>query len=265
MIDYTASKNEVLSPLDPPRMIRVLAPADLPPGYELSVETKESASFTVVIPRGGVQEGEIFLAPIPQGYTMEEVIDSPRGRWKDGTFDLFRYGIFHSHFCCALFCREIAMGQVMQRMRLSWTGSRTLGDRALNTFRTVLILVICYIIFDVSLTTYMNASIKVDNYGYYDVSDINPVVRYLQQIGGLMFTCWSIYALYKTRQNVRSEFSIPEEQCIGCEDIVCASFCGCCTVAQIARHTGDYDTHPGLFCSETGLPDHAPLAAPMTV
>lgn len=179
----------------------VLAPADLPPGYELSVETKESASFTVVIPRGGVQEGEIFLAPIPQGYTMEEVIDSPRGRWKDGTFDLFRYGIFHSHFCCALFCREIAMGQVMQRMRLSWTGSRTLGDRALNTFRTVLILVICYIIFDVSLTTYMNASIKVDNYGYYDVSDINPVVRYLQQIGGLMFTCWSIYALYKTRQN----------------------------------------------------------------
>ncbi len=36
-------------------------------------------------------------------------------------------------------------------------------------------------------------------------------------------------------------------------------------VAQIAMHTGDYDTLPGLFCSETGLPDHAPFAAPMTV
>lgn len=264
MIDYTASKNEVFSPVDPPRMIRVLAPADLPPGYDLLVETKESASYTVTIPKGGVNEGEIFLAPIPQGYIMEEVIDSPRGRWKDGTFDLFRYGICHSHFCCALLCTEIAMGQVMQRMRLSWTGSRTLGDRALNTYRTVLILVICYFIFDVSLASYIQANTKLDNYGYYDVT-INPAVPIVRSVVGFVFTCWSIYALYKTRQNVRSEFSIPEERCIGCEDVVCASFCSCCTVAQIARHTGDYDTLPGLFCSETGLPDHAPFAAPMTV
>ena len=36
-------------------------------------------------------------------------------------------------------------------------------------------------------------------------------------------------------------------------------------VAQMARHTGDYDTYPTNFCSETGLPDHAPLAAPQAV
>jgi hypothetical protein len=178
----------------------VLAPADLPPGYDLLVETKESASYTVTIPKGGVNEGEIFLAPIPQGYIMEEVIDSPRGRWKDGTFDLFRYGICHSHFCCALLCTEIAMGQVMQRMRLSWTGSRTLGDRALNTYRTVLILVICYFIFDVSLASYIQANTKLDNYGYYDVT-INPAVPIVRSVVGFVFTCWSIYALYKTRQN----------------------------------------------------------------
>jgi hypothetical protein len=37
------------------------------------------------------------------------------------------------------------------------------------------------------------------------------------------------------------------------------------SVAQIARHTGDYDRNQGLFCSETGLPAHVAFAAPMTV
>ena len=150
------------------------------------------------------------------------------------------------------------MGQVMQRMRLSWTGSRTLGDRALNTFRTVLILVICYLIFDISLASYIQASNYGYYHGYYGVA-VNPVVSTVRSFVGFMFTCWSIYALYKTRQNgkfvmifasvsnvyfccslmattydcfdiiVRSEFSIPEERCIGCEDVICASFCGCCT------------------------------------
>jgi len=36
-------------------------------------------------------------------------------------------------------------------------------------------------------------------------------------------------------------------------------------VAQIARHTGNYETYSSMFCTETGLPNHAPFAAPMTV
>lgn len=30
-------------------------------------------------------------------------------------------------------------------------------------------------------------------------------------------------------------------------------------VSQIARHTGDYENYPSLCCSNTGLPDHAPM------
>jgi len=268
MIDYAGSKAEPLSPHSgPPRMIRVLAPAALPPGYELHIESKDAASFNVVVPPGGVCEGEIFLAPIPQGYRTEELTNSPTGEWKDGLFDLFRYGIGHPSFCCAFLCTEIAMGQIMQRMRLSWTGTRTVGDRALTSFRTVFTLVVCFATFNFALGAYIFATDGVDEDGdkYYDFSDISSVVPNIRNVGGILFMFWSIFALYKMRQNVRSEFSIPEEQCIGCEDLVCATFCGFCTVAQIARHTGDYESHQGLFCSETGLPDHAPLAAPMTV
>ena len=30
-------------------------------------------------------------------------------------------------------------------------------------------------------------------------------------------------------------------------------------VSQIARHTGDYENYPSLCCSNTGLPDNAPM------
>jgi hypothetical protein len=34
-------------------------------------------------------------------------------------------------------------------------------------------------------------------------------------------------------------------------------WCNCCTVAQMARHTGDYEAHGARCCSETGLPPSA--------
>lgn len=73
-----------------------------------------------------------------------------------------------------------------------------------------------------------------------------------------MFTIWSIYALMKTRENVRAKYSIPEEKCQGCEDLCCSVFCSCCVVAQLARHTGDYETYKGSACSETGHAAHTP-------
>ena len=217
--------------VEAPRMIRVLAPSDLPRGYELQVETKDAATFLVTVPVDGVQAGEIFLVPMPEGYKMEQLINVPTGHWKDGLFDFFKYGACHSHLWCALCCSQIAMGQLMQRMRLSWIGNRTVADRAMSTFRTVLIMTVCYMIFDYSLSTFI--SLNMEN-GYY--ADINPAIPVIRNIGGFMFTVWSVYALYKTRQNVRREFSIPEERCIGCEDCMCAAFCGCCTGKFFHRH-----------------------------
>jgi hypothetical protein len=184
-------------------LISVLAPSSLPPGYELHVESRESKGFTVIVPQGGVREGDIFLAPIPHGYKMEELTDVPTGKWKDGICDLFRYGVCQPALFCAFFCTDIAMGQIMQRMRLSWTGNRTVGGRALNTFRTVLILCVCYGIFDTALGVYIAASMNVteNGYYYYYVSNVSPTIPIIRNVVGVLFTLWSIYALYKTRQN----------------------------------------------------------------
>lgn len=255
MIDYVDPKDHALVSKEAPSMIRVVAPSNLPGGYEFTVEGKESGPFNVTIPDGGVQQGDVFLSPMPHGFKKEKLINAPKGRWKDGIFDCFKYGIFHDHIMWATFCTEIAMGQVMQRMRLSWLGNRINDERSLSTYRTVFTLVVCYFIFSLSLSS------AIKN----EFGDGNPVLVISKFGGDLLFVAWSIYALYKTRQNVREEFSIPEERCVGCEDCMCATFCGCCVVAQMARHTGDYDTYPTNFCSETGLPDHAPLAAPQAV
>lgn len=177
-----------------PFALSVVAPASLPGGYEVTVEGKDAAPFVVTIPEGGVQSGDIFLAPIPDGYKMEELLNVPKGRWKDDIFDVFKYGFFHPHLWCAMCCQEIAMGQVMQRMRLSWLGHRTLSDRAMSTYTTVLILVICYTIYSTILDC-------LEFYMYNDQDNFNHAITAAQNIGMILFLVWSIYALKKTRQH----------------------------------------------------------------
>ena len=59
---------------------------------------------------------------------------------------------------------------------------------------------------------------------------------------------------------VRKKYAIPEsESCpTGCEDGCMALFCGCCSVAQMMRHTTEYETYRAECFSATGLPDHVP-------
>eukprot|EP00591_Stephanopyxis_turris_P012565 CAMPEP_0195508306 /NCGR_PEP_ID=MMETSP0794_2-20130614/1545_1 /TAXON_ID=515487 /ORGANISM="Stephanopyxis turris, Strain CCMP 815" /LENGTH=167 /DNA_ID=CAMNT_0040635225 /DNA_START=235 /DNA_END=738 /DNA_ORIENTATION=- len=61
---------------------------------------------------------------------------------------------------------------------------------------------------------------------------------------------YTIYIVAKTRSIVRGLHRIAG----GClEDFCCAFCCTCCTVAQMARHTGDYRLYRGAFCSATGM------------
>ena len=39
------------------------------------------------------------------------------------------------------------------------------------------------------------------------------------------------------------------------EDLGCATMCLPCTVAQMSRHTANYDAYEAVCCSKTGLPD----------
>jgi len=236
-----------------PVKVHMIAPSTLPEGYTFEAEVgAEGAKKTinVTVPPGGVEEGQIFLVPLPDDFAVgEPSVNAPTGRWKDGPFDFLNAGFCHPSLWCALCCTQIAMGQVMQRLRLNWLGEYAPGAATKNTFRVVLTLVLCYTVFTAALEM-----IEASN-NYYDIPAWIATVRF---IGGVLFTIYSIFSLMKTRENVRAKYSIPEERCNGMEDLCCSMWCSCCVVSQMARHTGEYETYKGTFCSETGMVANTP-------
>jgi len=73
-----------------------------------------------------------------------------------------------------------------------------------------------------------------------------------------LFWVYCFLVVMKTRAYIRRKYSIPENDCAGCEDCCCAFFCLPPTVCQMARHTADYETYRAVPCSETGLAPNAP-------
>jgi len=244
-----------------PKFIRVVAPSNLPGGYQVAVQTdnEQPITFMATVPMEGVKAGEVFLTPPPPGYASTfPQVEAPIGRWKDGLCDCFNYGCCHAQLWLSFLCPEIAMGQVMQRMRLTWLGGLVESHSRVDTFKTVLIIVVCYNVFSAAMDTYLayNADPAAAYYGY-GARKATPVSM-IKDAVSFLYMCWSLFALCQTRRNVRRTYSIPEQSCSGCEDCLCSTFCTCCTIGQIARHTGEYEKYPSLCCTETGLPDHAP-------
>jgi Cys-rich protein (TIGR01571 family) len=238
---------------DIPVKVHIIAPSTLPEGYTFEAEVgagEAKKTISVEVPPGGVVEGQVFLVPLPDDFAVGEPrVNAPTGHWKDGPFDMLNAGICHASLWCGLCCTQVAMAQVMQRLRLNWLGEAAPEAATKNTFKVVLTLVLCYTVFTIALEMVEAQT------GYYQIPTWIPVLRF---IGGVLFTIYSIYSLMKLRENVRAKYSIPEEKCPGMEDLCCSMWCSCCVVSQMARHTGEYETYKGRFCSETGMAAHTP-------
>lgn len=206
--------------------------------------------FSVVPqPEGGVEEGQVFLAPLSKSYDGPRLA-APTGHWKDNLFDFCSPGFFHPSLWCSLCCTQLAMGQVMTRMQLTWLGSPGPLSRTRQTFSVVLLLVVAFFIFSNALEL---ASMP------YDAYEGPEFISYIRYFGNLLFSVWAVYALYKTRETVRARYQIPEEHCAGCEDLCCSVWCSFCVTAQMLRHTGEYENYAGTCCSMTGHPPGTPL------
>lgn len=66
---------------------------------------------------------------------------------------------------------------------------------------------------------------------------------------------FTVFVAQATRSSLREKFMIREQRCYDLEDIFCASVCLPCTVAQMSRHTANYDDYEAVCCSKSGLPD----------
>lgn len=144
----------------------------------------------------------------------------------------------------------VAMGQVLHRLKLTCIGNEGTIAQTSKTFRTLMWMTVGYYLIRWILLSAMT-HYAYDENAYY-------ALAYSYDIFRIAFSVFVFIIVARTRKKVRSRYDIPEETCGGAEDCCCAFWCTCCTIAQISRHTTDYEHYPAFCCTESGLAENAP-------
>lgn len=264
--------------------IVVVAPMKLPEGYEFDASFANK-KISVVIPKGGVEEGdclEIFtgvqddnsetadsdetLNKVTAKIVPKKVNKSTKGKvgkkvdksesvvslvpeikWRTGLCSCLKI-IKFPLFWVSLFCPFILIGQLMQRSKLNYYGCR--AENYQNTCSIISIftfLMICAEATLVFLSFYLEDSI------FWIAA--SAVFAYSIIILGL----WS----FLLRYNIRHSFTLPtttalSKNCECFDDFFISIFCNFCSLIQMSRHTHDEKNHPYKFDSKTGLQKSAP-------
>jgi len=226
-------------------MVEVIAPATLKAGYTFDAQY-EGVTFPVVVPEGGVVQGQKLIVPFDPKVSYEST--TATGAWKDGLCDCARYGIFHPTFINALCCPLILLGQVMTRLKLDWLARPASDEDFKKTFKITVGIFIVYTLFGMFFSPSIDVSTEVDDDRIIAEND-NSVYNFVNFIYGVFL----VVVMTVVRKMVREKYQIPEQRCIGCEDFCCAFWCSCCTVSQLARQTADYDVNEGAFFTNDGL------------
>uniref|UniRef100_A0A7S1D7B1 Uncharacterized protein n=1 Tax=Cyclophora tenuis TaxID=216820 RepID=A0A7S1D7B1_CYCTE len=244
--------------------VEVIAPATLQAGYTFDAVFK-GKTIPVTVPEGGVQRGDKMTITFQQQIvpteatplTGEEPIEhTTRGEWKDGLCECCKYSCCHPSFMNAWCCPQILMAQVLTRLRMNWLGDAAPESQWKQTFCRIVILVVLFII----ITTITAPPPPKYNNGvaYYPGYAMWKDITY--HVVTVAFGLYYLIVLCKTRRAVREKYDIPpDKRCGDCEDFCCAFWCACCTVAQVARQTADYDQRRAVCCSDTGLPADTPV------
>lgn len=180
---------------------------------------------------------------------------APLGSWKDGLCDCCKFGLCHPSLWNACCFPQILMAQVLTRHKLNMFANEAPEAEWRMTFKRILILVVCYFICT-SIFSCPGDGVDIDEEGNVIVNkaDCPAWKKSLSNVASTAFFLYTLIVLMKTRAAVRARYQIPEKNCVGMEDCCCAFWCGCCTVAQLARQTTDYDQKRAVCCSDNGLP-----------
>lgn len=220
--------------------------------------------FMATVPPGGVTQDEVFATRMGDIYgdstnaaqrtRVFKDMEAPPSRWRDELFDCFRHGILHDFLWNSILCPHVALSQVMARIQLSDTGDPVITIRS----RTRICWYVVFTLFLIGLHAL---------YGCYMIMadpDGNAIIMATCPLVGLdlILLLYFLYMVTQTRRIVRREFDIPELRCHGHEDCCMAVFCTCCTIAQMGRHTADYETYQSYCCTETGLANHVEVKLP---
>lgn len=262
------SPEEMAKPATAVPMIEIVAPATLMEGYRLETQVGDRI-MTVVIPPGGVEKGQKFSVPLTNDTPLAGAMalnppaiqktKVPVGHWKDGLCECCNYGICHASMCISFWCHALAAGQVISRLQLNWLGKTTdsSAEKA-SAFPTLFSVSMVY--FSLKILLFLMIMLSMPEDPQEPPPDFVNTLALMDDIVNYAYFFFSAIVIYNLRSYVRSKYAIPEgESCpTGCEDGCMALFCGCCSVAQMMRHTTEYETYRAECFSSTGLPDHVP-------
>lgn len=249
--------------------VKVEAPSTLAEGYTFDA-TVNGKVIKVSVPPGGVKEGEMFDAPIVTAVADEGALATPlldaaskdvaaakavSGAWRHGLFECFDTcgnGVFWMACCCPL----IAMGQLLQRLKMNFMGEPKGSYKNTCMIWTVLMAVLVVIESIDSALNYVKDTPSDSVFAYDELT----ATDYVFGIISLIIIIFSLVALTRARFFMREKWGIPADCCegSGClSDCCCAYWCGCCATIQMMRHTHD-ETQDRYACgSKTGLSDDA--------
>lgn len=210
----------------------------------------------------------------------------PLGTWRTDLFDCLSEGICHPSLWNAMCCPQILMGQVLTRMKLGWCGN-PVGRAYKRTTCTWIFLTLLFMFLrsrykdcladDPTSNSVWRGTLDgvmetLDDDDDVDLKHLRQHIKdleskhpgihnrhsnctsddleTLQTIQSIWF--WTtVIVLAKLRHAVRKAHGIADSCC--CEDLICAAYCGCCTVAQLARQTANYREQRAYFFTDTGL------------
>jgi Cys-rich protein (TIGR01571 family) len=226
-------------------MVDVVAPADLPGGYNFEAEF-EGQRFLATVPAGGVKEGETFTCYMRQLDSM--AFDAPTGYWRDGICGLCSYGCCHPVVWNSILCPLVALAQVQYRANLDFLGRPNLFYGAAPNRAMMVTIILFWIVINAMLLVGYN--IKWSQNMDLTLADWTS----LAVINGA-YLCFIVFVTQSTRSSLRDKYLIREQACSDLEDLCCATCCLPCSISQMSRHTGNYDEYEAVCCSRTGLPD----------
>lgn len=199
------------------------------------------------------------------------------GQWKDGLFDCFRFGLFHSSVWTALCCPQVLMKQLSNRLSgqeeahesgcsLSPCGFFSNGSNAQPVASstshykrgTTLFLAACLIDFLLIAPFLELTASGVSNDSQSASPEASSIgtsigVQCFYVLWTLALTSLALFSVAQLRAAVRAKYGIPAGRCGACEDFCCVLCCHGCTLAQMARQTADYDEEAGHCCTVDGL------------
>jgi len=228
------------------QIVEVTAPANMPEGFKFDA-VHNGIPFAVIVPAGGVQEGDIIQVPFDP--TNTGTASSVIGRWKDDLFACTRHGIFHPSFLSACFCQLCLLGQVMTRLKMNWMAQPAPPEEVKKTFRNMIIVTVAMGITAATFTPEITIDMDAEGNPTFVTKDPSFLYSFLQ----FTYFVYIMYVMMKVRKAVRERDSIPVGKCGSFEDVCCAYWCGCCTTSQMARQTANYDDDQAAFFTSDGL------------